>query len=116
MNPAVTVVTLNGLSVTMETDPPWFAVQIRAPSKDIPEGSIPESAGQRRDRTRRLGWVDLIKCSGVCVPSHEYQSLCCQHAKGTSRPGPGLQQLPVTRSHARDCAATLIRHPEVCPV
>ena len=39
MKPAVTVVTVHGSEapgVTIETEPPLFAVQIRAPSKAIP--------------------------------------------------------------------------------
>src|SRR5262249_41577655 len=59
--PSVTVVTLHGSvapGVTIDTDPPEFAVQIRDPSKVIPAGSTPRPSVTVV--TAPAGWVGSI--------------------------------------------------------
>src|SRR6266404_20939 len=57
VKPVLTVVTLKGVSVTIDTDPAKFAVQIRCPSKAIPKVESPKVA---RTGTAPAGWVGSI--------------------------------------------------------
>src|ERR1041384_2319248 len=112
LNPVVTVVTLNGLSVTMETEAgePLSAVQTRAPSKAIPCGDSPTLVRNGAVAPRFLG-SNSKRFAGVKAAGDKDPSSRHQHASSLGCAGPGFQKPSVTGPHSRDRAACEIRHP-----
>src|SRR5262245_44454751 len=73
-------------------------------------------AGHHLNIPGRLARINPVELPGVSCARYKNAAPCDQHAEGTCRPSPRLQQSSVTGADSGDSSGTLTSHPQVLTV